>query len=190
MSSLFWRFVACVVLKVSMEEILWDAPEICNMCCDRRNMDDAIDRLPPPAAAAEASRAAVAIVVPYLRNERLLRETGEGQSVLEFSRRNDYEQGSRSAGRRDERASNQGIRVHLLHPSPSIIPKMSSQEDRKRKAGSVSDTSSSRLTKQLKAPAPPTHGTREPGLLDLPAGIVANIGMFLRIADCRVQGRR
>ena len=64
---------------------------------------------------------------------------------------------------------------------------MSSDGDRKRK-GSVSedgeiDTSTSRLTKQLKAPAPvlPPPGKGGPSLLDLPAGVVAKIALFSRL---------
>ena len=45
-----------------MEDILCDDLETRDVCCDRRNIDEASD-LRLPLAAAEASRAAVAIVV-------------------------------------------------------------------------------------------------------------------------------
>ena len=71
MSLLFVAFVR-VVLKVSTEDILCDDLEARDVCCDRRNIDEASD-LRLPLAAAEASREAVAIVVtaPLGRNERL-----------------------------------------------------------------------------------------------------------------------
>ena len=92
-------------------------------------------------------------------------------------------------GKRDERAGKQGACLcSFTEPSPLALSKMSPLDHRKRKAGSVSkddetDTSSYRLTKQLKEPAPPTHEIRGPSLLDLPAGVVANIGKYLRIAE-------
>ena len=68
---------------------------------------------------------------------------------------------------------------------------MSSYGDRKRKAAPVSDETdeSPRLTKELKAPPRTTksnEGASEqgsPGLLDLPAGVLAKVAQFIGIVD-------
>ncbi len=70
---------------------------------------------------------------------------------------------------------------------------MSSGGDRKRGHDAVFDetvASAPRLTKQLKPPPAPLSAEPRPlCLLDLPAGIVANIAQFIGIADCDKKGR-